>query len=60
VDAGGKGVQMSNVYNNFKAFISKNINIPLSDTDPLTKVNIRKSEGISGHNLTVKTQSAMV
>lgn len=44
---------MSNVNNNNKAFISKNINIPSSDTDPLTKVNTCTSEGKSEHNLTV-------
>lgn len=50
---------MSNI-NNFKAFISKNINTPSSDNDPLKKVNTCKPEGKSGHNLTVNTKTAMV
>lgn len=60
VDSGGKGDQMSNVNHNFKALISKNINTPSSDTDNLTKAITCKSEGQSGHNLTINTKTAMV
>lgn len=51
---------MSNVNHNFKALISKNINISSSNTDHLTKANTCESEGKSGHNLTVNTKTAMV
>lgn len=60
VDSGGKGAQISNVNHNFKALISKNINIPSSDTDHLTKANSCKSEGKSGHNLTINTKTSVV
>lgn len=60
VDSGGKGAQISKVNHNFKALISKNNNIPSSDTDHLTKANTCKSEGKSGHNLTTNTKTAMV
>lgn len=59
-DAGGRGAQVSDGNNNCTAFISKNINVPLSDTDPLTEANICKSEGKSGQKLPINTETAVV
>lgn len=55
--SGGKGAQISNVNHNFKALISKKINIPSSDTDHLTKEDTCKSEGKSGHNLIINAKN---
>lgn len=54
---GEKGAQMSNANNNLKALISKNINTPLPHTGDKSKC---ASEGKSGQNLTVNTETAVV
>lgn len=58
VDEGGKELKCPTSIIILRLQSPLNINIPIPDTDPHTKVNTCKSEGKSEHNLTVNTKTA--